>query len=100
MSLGSLDVVVHNIGGNVRFDVVDTTTRVYIKVWELVGLSAFLVGREAASACSGSGTIHGRNRVHARRGRVQRVFGRDAREASDVVSRQVLGRSACTWRTS
>lgn len=47
-TLGELEVVVHNIGGNVRHDVVDTTTRVYAKVWELIGLSAFLVGREAA----------------------------------------------------
>ena len=59
MELGSLDVVVHNIGGNVRHDVVDTTTRVYTKVWELVGLSAFLVGREAAKRMvpRGTGTI-------------------------------------------
>jgi len=46
--LGSLEVVVHNIGGNVRHEVVDTTVRVYSKVWELIGLSSFLVGREAA----------------------------------------------------
>lgn len=48
--IGPLEVVVFNIGANVRFDVVDTTTRVYTKVWEMACLAGFLVGREAARA--------------------------------------------------
>ena len=36
-----VEVAVHNIGGNVRFPVAETTTRVYTKVWELCALSAF-----------------------------------------------------------
>jgi NAD(P)-dependent dehydrogenase (short-subunit alcohol dehydrogenase family) len=56
---GEIDVVVHNIGGNVRFNLLETTERVYRKVWELCALSAFLVGREAASHMvkRGRGTI-------------------------------------------
>jgi len=47
-NMGAISVCIHNIGGNVRFSVLETTERVYRKVWELCALSAFLVGREAA----------------------------------------------------
>jgi NAD(P)-dependent dehydrogenase (short-subunit alcohol dehydrogenase family) len=46
--IGPLEVVVFNIGANVRFGVVETTTRVYSKVWEMAALAGFLTGREAA----------------------------------------------------
>jgi NAD(P)-dependent dehydrogenase (short-subunit alcohol dehydrogenase family) len=46
--VGPIEVVVFNIGANVRFEVVDTTTRVYTKVWEMAALAGFLTGREAA----------------------------------------------------
>jgi NAD(P)-dependent dehydrogenase (short-subunit alcohol dehydrogenase family) len=46
--IGPLEVVVFNIGANVRFGITDTTERVYRKVWEMAALSGFLVGREAA----------------------------------------------------
>ena len=46
--LAPLEVVVFNVGGNVRFPVVETTERVYRKVWEMAALAGFLVGREAA----------------------------------------------------
>jgi NAD(P)-dependent dehydrogenase (short-subunit alcohol dehydrogenase family) len=54
-----LEVVVFNIGANVRFPVVDTTERVYRKVWEMGALAGFLVGREAARVMGprGQGTI-------------------------------------------
>jgi NAD(P)-dependent dehydrogenase (short-subunit alcohol dehydrogenase family) len=57
--IGPLDVVVHNIGANVRFDIADTTARVYSKVWEMAALSAFLTGREASKVMvpRGRGTI-------------------------------------------
>jgi len=45
--MGPVEVCIHNIGGNVRFPLMETTERVYRKVWELCALSAFLVGREA-----------------------------------------------------
>ncbi len=48
--IAPLEVVVFNIGANVRFDVTETTERVYRKVWEMAALAGFLVGREAARA--------------------------------------------------
>ena len=47
-----LEVVVFNIGANVRFAVTETTERVYRKVWEMAALAGFLVGREAARSTS------------------------------------------------
>jgi len=46
--IAPIDVVVFNIGANVRFGITDTTERVYRKVWEMAALAGFLVGREAA----------------------------------------------------
>jgi NAD(P)-dependent dehydrogenase (short-subunit alcohol dehydrogenase family) len=54
-----LEVVVFNPGANVRFPIVETTARVYRKVWEMACFSGFLTGREAARAMTprGRGTI-------------------------------------------
>jgi len=46
--VGPLEVVVFNIGANVRFGVVETTSRVFTKVWEMACFSGFLTVREAA----------------------------------------------------
>jgi NAD(P)-dependent dehydrogenase (short-subunit alcohol dehydrogenase family) len=46
--IGPLEVVVFNIGANVRFGLVDTTARVFTKVWEMACFAGFLAGREAA----------------------------------------------------
>ena len=46
--LGDIEVVVFNIGANVRFPITETTGRVYRKVWEMACFSGFLTGREAA----------------------------------------------------
>ncbi len=56
---GPLEVVVFNIGANVIFPVVETTTRVFTKVWQMACLAGFLVGREAARrmAPRGRGTV-------------------------------------------
>ena len=43
-----LEAVVFNIGANVNFPVLDTTERVFRKVWELACYAGFLTGREAA----------------------------------------------------
>ncbi len=48
--VGDIEVVVFNIGANVRFSIAETTERVYRKVWEIAALSGFLTGREAAKA--------------------------------------------------
>ena len=46
--IGPIDAAVFNVGGNVRFGITDTTTRVYTKVWEMACLGGFLMGREVA----------------------------------------------------
>lgn len=57
--IGPLDVVVFNVGANVRFGIRDTSARVYRKVWEMAAFAGFLAGREAAGVMvpRGRGTI-------------------------------------------
>ncbi|MBS0538484.1 MAG: SDR family oxidoreductase [Proteobacteria bacterium] len=57
--IGEVEVFVFNIGGNVRFDIRDTTSRVYRKVWEMTAFAGFLTAREAAKAMvpRGRGTM-------------------------------------------
>ena len=57
--IGEVEVFVFNIGGNVRFDIRDTTSRVYRKVWEMTAFAGFLTAREAAKVMvpRGRGTI-------------------------------------------
>ena len=57
--IGPLEVVVFNIGANVNFSIVETTARVYTKVWEMAAFAGFLTGREAAKHMlpRGRGTI-------------------------------------------
>jgi NAD(P)-dependent dehydrogenase (short-subunit alcohol dehydrogenase family) len=43
-----LEAVIFNIGANVNFPLLDTTERVFRKVWELACYAGFLSGREAA----------------------------------------------------
>ena len=46
--IAPIEVAIFNIGANVRFGILDTTERVYRKVWEMAALAGFLTGREAA----------------------------------------------------
>ena len=46
--IGPLEVVICNVGGNVRFPVRETTSPVFRKVWEMACFAGFLCGREAA----------------------------------------------------
>lgn len=46
--IGPLELVIFNVGGNVRFPVRETTSRVFRKVWEMACFAGFLTGREAA----------------------------------------------------
>jgi len=57
--IGPLEVVVFNIGANVRFPIRETTARVFHKVWEMACFGGFLAGREAANVMvpRGKGTI-------------------------------------------
>ncbi|KRO83566.1 MAG: short-chain dehydrogenase, partial [OM182 bacterium BACL3 MAG-120920-bin41] len=45
---GALDIVIFNVGGNVNFPLLETTERVFRKVWMMACLGGFLTGREAA----------------------------------------------------
>ena len=57
--IAPIEVAVFNIGGNVRFEVTETTARVYYKVWQMSCFAGFLTGREVAKRMipRGSGTI-------------------------------------------
>jgi NAD(P)-dependent dehydrogenase (short-subunit alcohol dehydrogenase family) len=48
VEVGPIEVVVFNVGGNVRFPILETTAQKYFKVWEMCALAGFLVGRESA----------------------------------------------------
>ncbi len=54
-----LEVCVFNIGGNVSFPILDTTERVFRKVWEMACYGGFLTGREAARRM----LVHGRGSI-------------------------------------
>src|ERR1700729_2968675 len=43
-----LDVCIFNIGANVNFPILETTDRVFRKVWEMACWAGFIAGREAA----------------------------------------------------
>ena len=43
-----LEVCIFNVGANVNFSLLETTERVFRKVWEMACYSGFLAGREAA----------------------------------------------------
>jgi NAD(P)-dependent dehydrogenase (short-subunit alcohol dehydrogenase family) len=46
--VGALEIVIFNVGGNVRFPLLEMTAQKYFKTWEMCALAGFLVGREAA----------------------------------------------------
>jgi NAD(P)-dependent dehydrogenase (short-subunit alcohol dehydrogenase family) len=47
-NIAPVEAAIFNIGANVKFDITDTTARVYQKVWEMACFAGFLMGREAA----------------------------------------------------
>ena len=57
--VGPIEVVVFNVGGNVRFPILETTAQKYFKVWEMCAMAGFLAGREAARVMlpRGRGTL-------------------------------------------
>lgn len=57
--IAPIEVAVFNIGANVRFGILETTARVYYKVWEMACFGGFLMGRETARVMvpRGRGTI-------------------------------------------
>ena len=57
--VGPVEVLLFNVGGNVRFPVLETTAQKYFKVWEMCAMAGFLAGREAARVMlpRGRGTL-------------------------------------------
>lgn len=47
-TIAPIEVAIFNIGANVRYDILETTSRVYFKVWEMACFGGFLMGRETA----------------------------------------------------
>lgn len=54
-----LEAVIFNVGANVNFPLLDTTERVFRKVWEMACYGGFLTGREAARRM----LVHGRGSI-------------------------------------
>ena len=48
--IGPIEAAVYNVGGNVRFGIHETTSRVFFKVWEMCCFGGFLMGREVSKA--------------------------------------------------
>ena len=67
---GPIDFMLHNVGGNVHFPILETTSRVFRKVWEMACLSGFLTGREAARYMTerGKGSIFFTGATASKRG--------------------------------
>ena len=57
--IGTIEVLVFNIGANVPCSILDETARKYFKIWEMACLGGFLNGREVARrmVARGRGTI-------------------------------------------
>jgi NAD(P)-dependent dehydrogenase (short-subunit alcohol dehydrogenase family) len=58
-AMAPLEVAIFNIGANVNFPLLETTERVFRKVWELACYAGFLTGREAARCM----LAHGRGSI-------------------------------------
>src|SRR6202022_2612555 len=65
-----LDACIFNIGANVNFPILETTERVFRKVWEMACYAGFLTGREAARLMlpRGGGNIFFTGATASRRG--------------------------------
>ena len=50
--IGNLEVVIFNTGGNVNFPILETSEKVFYKVWKMACLGGFLTAREAAKYMS------------------------------------------------
>ncbi len=76
--VGALDIVIFNVGGNVNFPLIETTERVFRKVWMMACLGGFLTGREAAKhmLARGHGSLffHRCDSQHSRWQRILCIF--------------------------
>jgi NAD(P)-dependent dehydrogenase (short-subunit alcohol dehydrogenase family) len=100
-----LEAVIFNIGANVQFSLVDTTERVFRKVWEMACFAGFLTGREAARRMleHGRGSIFFTGATASIRGGAGYAAFASAkaglRATAQAMARE-LGPRIFTWRTS
>lgn len=47
-NIGPIEVAIFNIGANVKFNIADTTPRVFRKVWEMASFAGFLMAHNVA----------------------------------------------------
>lgn len=47
-NIGPIELMIFNVGANVRHNITETSSRVFRKVWEMACYGGFLTGREAA----------------------------------------------------
>ena len=47
-NIGSIEVAIYNVGGNIKFGITETSSQKYYKTWEMATFGAFLTGREVA----------------------------------------------------
>ena len=57
--VGALEIVVFNVGGNIRFGLTEMTAQKYFKAWEMACFAGFLTAREAMKVMAprGRGTL-------------------------------------------
>jgi len=58
-AVAPLEVCIFNVGANVQFSLLETSERVFRKVWEMACYAGFLAGREAARLM----LVHGRGSI-------------------------------------
>jgi NAD(P)-dependent dehydrogenase (short-subunit alcohol dehydrogenase family) len=89
--VGPIEVMVFNIGANVRFSAVEATARVFRKVWEMACFSGFLAGREAAKVMipRGRGTIIFTGATASVRGSPMRMAFSSAKPGLRAISRSL-----------
>jgi hypothetical protein len=90
-----LEICIFNIGANVNFPSLETTERVFRKVWEKACYAGFLAGREAARLMlprAGATSFYRGHRRHARRDRLCSLRQRQVRLACGGAERGARAR--------
>jgi len=55
--VGPVEVLLFNVGGNVRFPVLETTAQKYFKVWEMCAMAGFLAGAGFSAFAGGKAAL-------------------------------------------
>ena len=48
LEIGEIEIAIYNIGANIKYNLTETSSKKYFKVWEMATFGAFLMGREVA----------------------------------------------------